>query len=264
MSIGPVGSVSLSDTGLTANTTYTYTISAIDGAGNESAKSAQVSATTQAATDTVAPSVPTNVRAVANAWNSVTLTWNASTDNFGVTRYSILRGGVLLSVVDGTVTTFNDRKTIASTAYSYTVKASDATARTSGLSAPATVTTPACVCTTVTLHPVSDISGTAFVPNAGTTRWTQLDEGSSDGDTTYIQGQTSGAGNAIFGMGGPAGKPYTVRVTYVARQIVTSGSPGTMNVRVQLLDGGTLIGTGTTHNLPWVTRPTRTPSRGSA
>ena len=113
--IGPVGSTSLSDIGLGANTTYTYKVSAIDAAGKESAQSALATAKTYVSTDTTAPSVPTGVTATASAWNSVTVTWAASTDNVGVTRYAILRGGVPMSVVDGGVTTFIDRSTLAST-----------------------------------------------------------------------------------------------------------------------------------------------------
>jgi hypothetical protein len=76
----------------------------------------------------VAPSVPTSVSATASAFNSVGVSWTASTDNFAVTRYAISRGGTPLAVVNGTVTTFTDRSTTASTAYAYTVKALDAAA----------------------------------------------------------------------------------------------------------------------------------------
>ena len=50
--------VSYSDSGLTPSTTYTYTISAFDAAGNVSAQSVPVQATTRAAVDTQAPTVP--------------------------------------------------------------------------------------------------------------------------------------------------------------------------------------------------------------
>ena len=48
----------ISDTGLAGNTTYTYKVSAIDAAGNESAQSVAAVATTAIANDTVAPTVP--------------------------------------------------------------------------------------------------------------------------------------------------------------------------------------------------------------
>src|SRR5260221_22410 len=46
------------DTGLTPSTSFSYTVQALDAAGNASAQSAAASATTQAALDTTAPSVP--------------------------------------------------------------------------------------------------------------------------------------------------------------------------------------------------------------
>src|SRR5207244_2094942 len=54
--VGTATSTSYSDTGLAANTTYSYTLSAYDPGGNTSAQSSSVSATTS---DTTAPSVPT-------------------------------------------------------------------------------------------------------------------------------------------------------------------------------------------------------------
>ena len=45
-SVGPVGSTSLSDTGLASSTAYSYRVSAIDAAGNESAQSAVAATTT--------------------------------------------------------------------------------------------------------------------------------------------------------------------------------------------------------------------------
>ena len=57
-------STSYNDTGLTASTAYSYRVSAIDAAGNESSQSTAKSATTQAGTggtDTTPPAVPSGV-----------------------------------------------------------------------------------------------------------------------------------------------------------------------------------------------------------
>src|SRR5256885_1458459 len=53
------------NTGLAASTSYSYTVQGIDAAGNASAQSASASATTQAALDTTAPSVPRGLSAAA-------------------------------------------------------------------------------------------------------------------------------------------------------------------------------------------------------
>ena len=52
---------SYSNTGLTASTLYSYTVSAYDAAGNNSAQTSSVSAITQAAIDTTPPSAPSGV-----------------------------------------------------------------------------------------------------------------------------------------------------------------------------------------------------------
>ena len=58
VAVGTAPTTTYSETGLAAGTTYTYTVSAYDAAGNESAKSGGVSATTQSQSS--APSYTTN------------------------------------------------------------------------------------------------------------------------------------------------------------------------------------------------------------
>ncbi|MEZ7127004.1 glycosyl hydrolase family 18 protein [Nonomuraea sp. AD125B] len=129
------------DTGLTASTAYTYTVRARDAAGNRSAASAAVTATTSngGGTDTSAPSVPGNLRSTGVTSNSVSLAWNASTDNVAVTGYEVYRGSTLVTTV--TDTAYTDTGLTASTAYTYTVRARDAAGNRSAASAAVTATT---------------------------------------------------------------------------------------------------------------------------
>ncbi|MGW5156496.1 glycosyl hydrolase family 18 protein [Nonomuraea wenchangensis] len=129
------------DTGLTASTAYTYTVRARDAAGNRSAASAAVTATTSngGGTDTTAPSVPGNLRSTGVTSSSVSLAWNASTDNVAVTGYEVYRGSTLVATV--TDTAYTDTGLAASTAYSYTVRARDAAGNRSAASAAVTATT---------------------------------------------------------------------------------------------------------------------------
>ena len=81
--IATVNATSYTDTGLIANTGYTYQVSAVDQAvptPNESPPSQPLVVTTQVPADTSAPTVPSGVKAGAVTSNSVTLTWSASTD----------------------------------------------------------------------------------------------------------------------------------------------------------------------------------------
>src|SRR5205085_43927 len=56
---------STADTGLAASATYSYTVRAVDNAGNVSALSQPVSGTTPSCADTTAPSTPTGLTAMA-------------------------------------------------------------------------------------------------------------------------------------------------------------------------------------------------------
>ena len=154
--VGTSATNSFSDTGLAANTTYSYTVSAVDAAGNGSPPSTSVSATTLA--DTTAPSVPANLAASVASPTQVNLTWSASTDNVGVTGYDVFRDSVNLTTVGSTV--YNNTGLTPGQTYSYTVRARDAAGNTSSQTSAVTATTPA----PDTTPPVTDL--TAPTPEA--------------------------------------------------------------------------------------------------
>jgi chitodextrinase len=129
-----------SDTGLAPNTAYSYFVRATDAAGNLSANSATVTASTPASPDTTAPSTPTGLTATAASPSQVNLSWTASTDNVGVTSYLVLRNNVVIATPTGT--SYSDTTLAANTAYSYKVEAKDAAGNVSAPSATANVTTP--------------------------------------------------------------------------------------------------------------------------
>ncbi|GAA5051685.1 chitinase [Thermocatellispora tengchongensis] len=91
--------------------------------------------------DTSAPTVPGNLRSTAATSSSVSLAWNASTDNVGVTGYEVYRGGTLVTTTGGTATTYTDTGLAASTTYTYTVRARDAAGNRSAASNQISVTT---------------------------------------------------------------------------------------------------------------------------
>ncbi|WP_438426353.1 fibronectin type III domain-containing protein [Aquimarina macrocephali] len=137
--ITSVSGTSYNVTGLTANTTYEYRVKAKDAAGNTSGFSNTVSVTTKEATDTEAPSVPTNLSASNVEQTSLSLSWVASTDNVGVTGYDVYQGNVKITSVSGT--SYNVTGLTANTTYEYRVKAKDAAGNTSGFSNTVSVTT---------------------------------------------------------------------------------------------------------------------------
>ncbi|MDF2709019.1 MAG: chitinase [Nonomuraea muscovyensis] len=89
--------------------------------------------------DTQPPSKPADLRSTGVTSTSVSLTWNASTDNVAVTGYNLYRGTTLVTTVTGT--THTDTGLTANTPYTYTVRAKDAAGNLSPPSDPVTATT---------------------------------------------------------------------------------------------------------------------------
>nr|WP_248574823.1 GEVED domain-containing protein [Flavobacterium sp. H122] len=140
--LGTTASTSYAVSGLTASTTYTFSVKAKDAAGNISAASNTVSVTTSAPiVDTTAPTVPTNLAASGTTSSSTNLSWTASTDNVGVTGYDVYQGATLLGTTAST--SFAVTGLAASTTYSFTVRAKDAAGNISAASNTVSVTTSA-------------------------------------------------------------------------------------------------------------------------
>ena len=128
-----------SDTGLASETEYEYEVSAFDAAANESARSAPDSATTPASGDTEAPSIPQNLSATGVSDDQIDLTWDASTDNVGVTGYNIYRDNLLVDT--SPTNAYSDTGLAIETEYEYEVSAFDAAANESARSDPDSATT---------------------------------------------------------------------------------------------------------------------------
>lgn len=135
--VGTTASTSYTDSGLTAGTSYSYTVKAYDAAGNTSAASSSVSVTTDTVTPQT-PTAPTNVAASGKTENSITLTWTAS-DSEGVTGYEIWRNGSKIGTT--TTTSYTDTGLTAGTTYVYAIKAFNAAGNVSAASSSLSVKT---------------------------------------------------------------------------------------------------------------------------
>ena len=87
--------------GLTCNTNYTLALDAYDAAGNHSSKVTLMVSTT-ACPDTAPPTAPTGLAASNVTGSSLTLGWNASTDDKGVTGYDVYKGSTVVANVPAT------------------------------------------------------------------------------------------------------------------------------------------------------------------
>jgi chitodextrinase len=192
-SVATTTGTSYQDTGLTSNTTYTYTVQAYDQAGNNSTQSAQVSPTTLSPPDTSAPTVPTNLAASGITSTSVTLSWTASTDNVGVTGYKIFRNGTQVATATGT--SYQNTSLTPNTMYAYTVSAYDQAGNNSAQSAsvnattlPLPDTTPPTVPTNLAASGITStsvtLSWTASTDNVGVTGYKVFRNGAQVGTAT--------------------------------------------------------------------------------
>lgn len=106
---------SYADASVAASTTYSYTVSAVDAAGNRSAESAAATVTTPAGTG-LQP--PTGLTVTTVSSTELDLSWNAAS---GATGYDIERDGVVI-VTDHATTSYADTGLTPSTTYTYRVR----------------------------------------------------------------------------------------------------------------------------------------------
>jgi fibronectin type 3 domain-containing protein len=206
---------SYSDSGLSADTQYCYTIVAYDNAGNNSAKSSQACATTQVSSSSTGPPVPSGVNATANSSSQIVVTWNSSSDTDGseVAGDNVYRNGSLIATT--TAMSYTDSGLSPNTQYCYAIVAYDGSGNDSAASAEACATTPALTNAPQSIVPASRL--TTWQNNVGipggvpdrTTIFSNLWVGASESD---IQNALNAAGtrgsNQVVYL--PAGTYYIV------------------------------------------------------
>jgi len=116
----PADTLSYIDNNLQPNVKYFYKIRAVND-NAAAALSAEANAITQS--DKTPPTAPANLRVVTSNNTSVTLAWDSSTDNVGVSRYEIFVNGV--KSYSTNQTTFVVGSLQSSQQYAFYVKAKD-------------------------------------------------------------------------------------------------------------------------------------------
>jgi chitodextrinase len=239
--VGSPTGTTYTDTGLTDGTTYTYTVAAIDAAGNLSAQSASVSATPMAAADTTPPTPPTTV--TASAGNAqVALSWSGAKDNVGVDHYFIQRNGAWIYSTTGPVTSFTDTGYVNGSAgtaltngtqYCYTVGAVDAAGNVSTSSSQACATPTGTTTSSDTTAPSVPTGLQAAPANAqvGLSWSASSDNVGVTGYRVYrngtLVGSPSGTSYTDTGLTNGTSYSYTVAATDAAGNVSTQSSPVT-------------------------------------
>ena len=126
--IATPATTSYNDTGLAASTSYSYRVRATDAANNLSAYSSVASGTTLAPQLTA----PSNLLTTVASSTQINLTWTASTETGGtISKYLVERCqgtgcSNFAQIATPATTSYNDTGLVASTSYSYRVRATDA------------------------------------------------------------------------------------------------------------------------------------------
>jgi hypothetical protein len=141
-------SFSWDTTTLANGSTHTLTAVARDAAGNITTSSTitvTVNNTTPPPPDTTQPSVPTGLASTGTTTSSISLTWNASTDNSGgtgVAGYLLYRNGSYVTTISPPLS-YTDSGLVAATSYSYQISAIDNSGNESAKSTAINVSTAA-------------------------------------------------------------------------------------------------------------------------
>jgi glucose/arabinose dehydrogenase len=135
---------------LNPNVQYGFYVNARDAAGNVSQPSPTLPVTTPPSDDHTPPTAPTNVHTTSVTSTSIALAWTASTDNVGVTGYTVYNVGTnprtKVGAANGNAPSATLNALTPGTTYQLAVTASDANKNESDPSATLTVTTPSGSC----------------------------------------------------------------------------------------------------------------------
>ena len=218
-----------SDTGLAAGSTHSYTVTAHDAAGNNSAPSNAASASVA---NTVPIGSPTNIAAVQSATPGlVSITW-APPDTGTASSYAVYRDGQLLG--SGTATSYTDTAAPDSVAVTYRVVASDAAGNTGSAGVRITPdwtapTAPGAMTATATGISSAKISWTAAGDAVGVTDYTitRTEPGGTTATVAHVPADTT----TVTDTTGARGSAYTYSVV-AADAAGNTSAPATASVRL--------------------------------
>lgn len=121
--IGNSPSATYTDSELTVSSFYTYAVVAVDGSGNASNASIPVNLATANPTGVTDPTVPGVASSSTITQDTINISWAASNDSLGISKYYIFRDGYIVGSTSDT--SYSDTKLTAGTIYTYTIRSQD-------------------------------------------------------------------------------------------------------------------------------------------
>lgn len=192
--------------------------------------------------DTTSPSVPGNARSTGVTASSVTLAWNASTDNVGVTGYNVYNGTSIVTSVTGTTATISGLA--PGTSYTFTVKAKDAAGNLSAASNSVTVSTtvqpggdtqaptvPTNLTSTAKTSSTITLSWAASTDNVGVTGYEVY-------NGTALVTTVSGTSATVTGLAADTSYTFTVKAKDAAGNLSAASSALTVKTDVGTTNPG--------------------------
>jgi subtilisin family serine protease len=249
-------------TSLASGTAYEFYVVAYDAAGNVSGNSTTVTGTTTVA-DTQPPTAPTSLTSTGRTANSVSLSWNPSTDNVGVAGYRVYwktsASATYQNVpVSGTTYTVSGLNT--ATSYNFYVVAYDAAGWNSSASNVLTTSTldnqaptaPSNLQATGSTASSISLSWTGSTDNVGVTGYRVFWKASSS--ATYQSLNVSGTSTTVTGLTAATSYDFYVAAYDAAGNLSVSSNAISFSTQVAAPTvSATLSGsrTGTTNTLSW-------------
>ncbi len=156
-------STSFSDASCIPGATHQYEVSAVNGGGTESVRSAMVQVVIPS--DSQPPSTPERLTAIPVSATQIDLHWNPASDNSAVAGYRVHRNGAEIANI--TEIHYEDSSLTPKTTYQYQVLAFDVAGNESALSGTVSATTldPSQVQTTIRLENTDDVDDTFIYKN---------------------------------------------------------------------------------------------------
>lgn len=192
-------------------------------------------------TDTQAPSTVTNLTVSGKTSNTVSLTWNAATDNVAVSSYDVYMNGSLKTNVSSTSTTVTGLN--PSTTYNFYIKAKDAAGNSSANSSTVSATTNA---GTTNPNPTScvnenfETTPTASSSSYSTKTWTSNGITWTATDSRSDQTISNKAITVRDGSLKSSSSANGIGSLTVTTQLKFSGSNGNFTVQVNGVNVGTV------------------------